>query len=221
MAKCYICSTNLIKNKNRQRDHVPPECVFPEDDKPPNLITVLCCAKCHSEFGELDERMRNYLAILAGESSAEAGDKARRVVLRSRKLQEDFLSHTQSHPSLVDSDGRPRSLFFFDDKELERWLVRVVKGLYFHRNKCGIDDDAVYRIEKLPELTPQPSMTFPMEKGLEFRPYFASGVLQKPNSDFWVLIFYDRLIFTVTVESPCGSTPPNKSPDAPAPIGAG
>jgi hypothetical protein len=49
---------------------------------------------------------------------------------------------------------------------------------------------------------PQPSYTFPMEKGLEFRPYFDYGVTQEPNNEFWVLYFYDKLTFSVSVDNP-------------------
>ena len=146
--------------------------------------------------------MRNYLAILAGKNSGEVGSKAEKVVLNNPKLRKKFLSHTKKHPSMVDSDGNPRLLFFFDDEELQRWLIRVVKGIFFYRNKRRISDKAIYSIEKHPEFRPPPSMTFPMEDGLELRPYFIYGIVQESSYDFWVLIFYDHLIFTVTVETP-------------------
>jgi hypothetical protein len=39
-----------------------------------------------------------------------------------------------------------------------------------------------------------------MERGLEFRPYFVYGVIKEENTDFWVLIFYDYLMFSVTTD---------------------
>ena len=145
--------------------------------------------------------MRNYFAILAGDRSVSVGRIARREVLRSQKWREVFLSYTREHPSLVDDSGKPRLVFYFDDKELEVWLIRVVKGLFYRRNKKTIiSNAATYKIEKYPQFTPQPSETFPMEKGLEFRPYFVYGVVQESNTDFWVLIFYDQLMFSVTVD---------------------
>jgi hypothetical protein len=202
MAQCYMCGAELIRKKNSEKDHVPPECIFPEDHKPLNLFTLRCCTSCHDEFDVLDERMRNYLALLAINESGAAGAKAKRAVLSRPKLREEFLSHTRNHPSLKDAAGDPRLLFFFDDEDLKRWLVRIVKGLYYRKYKRRIDNDLTYRVEKLPELTPQPSMTFPMDEGLEARPYFVYGVIEEPNSGYWVLIFYDRLIFTVTAERP-------------------
>jgi len=202
MAKCYICSEDLIRKTNMEKDHVPPECIFPEDRKPQNLFTVKCCTSCHDEFDVLDERMRNYVAILAGRESGIVGEKALRVLQRSPKLRERFISLTKDHPSLLNDNGEPRLLFFFDDRELNRWLVRIVKGLYFLKYKKIVKDNLVYSVEKLPELTPQPSMTFPMEEGLEMRPYFVYDAIQEPGSDYWVLIFYDRIMFSVTVEYP-------------------
>ena len=183
-----------------EKDHVPPDCIFPADNKPQNLFTVRCCSSCHDEFDVLDERMRNYIAILAGSESGEVGEKALRVLQRSPKLLRKFFSHTKEHPSLLDDDGNSRLLFYFNDDELNRWLVRIVKGLYFRKHKQIIEENHKYKIEKLSELIPQPSMTFPMDEGLELRPYFVYGVIQEPNLDYWLLIFYDSIMFSVTVE---------------------
>jgi hypothetical protein len=165
-------------------------------------MTVPCCIECNGEYKQLDEKMRNYLALLAIDKSSDVGHTARREVLRSRKWREVFLSYTKQHPILVDDNGNPRLVFYFDDNELNPWLVRVVKGLFYRRNKARISDAATFKIEKYPQFNPQPSETFPMEKGLEFRPYFVYGVIQEKNNDFWVLIFYDRLMFSVSVDFP-------------------
>ncbi len=205
MAQCYICGTVIHRKVNREKDHVPPDCIFPDGDKPQNLITIYCCRDCHDEYDVLDERMRNYVALIAGESSSKAGEKAKRAVLRSPILRSDFISHMKDHPFLVDDGGNPRKLFYFDDDELERWLIRIVKGLFFHKYRRRMSDFCTYEIKKLPELIPKSSMTYRMEEGLELRPYFTYGVLlniEKPNTDFWVIIFYDHLVFTVDVEIP-------------------
>jgi hypothetical protein len=201
MKQCYLCGVDLVKNKNRSKDHIPPDCIFPQD-KPPNLITVPCYKKCNEEYKQLDQRMRNYFALVAGDKSGSVGQIAQREVNRSQRWQEVFLSYTKKHPTLVDNSGKPRLVFYFDDDELKRWLVRVVKGLFYKQNKTSIDDVATFKIEKYPQFTPQSSDTFPMESGLEFRPYFIYGVIQEPGNDFWVLVFYDHLIFSVSVDLP-------------------
>ena len=201
MKQCYLCGEKLTNNRNKTKDHVPPDCIFPKD-KPPNLITIPCCKRCNEEYTQLDEKMRNFFAILAGHKSGDVGQIAMKVVLRSPTWREVFLSYTKEHPTMVDDNGNPRIVFYFDDDELKAWLIRVVKGLFFRLNKARISDNAIYKVGKYPQFEPQPSDTFPMEKGLEYRPYFVYGVIQELNNDFWVLVFYDHLIFSVSVDTP-------------------
>ena len=146
--------------------------------------------------------MRNFFAVLAGDKSGEVSKIAQHEILRSRRLSKDFLSYTKQHPSLVDDEGNPRLVFYFNNEELGRWLTRVVKGLAFHRTRIRISDGAFYKVEVLSEFVPQPSKTFPMEKGLEFRPHFVYSVIHEGNTDWWLLIFYDHLMFSITVDIP-------------------
>jgi hypothetical protein len=199
MKQCYLCGEPLKKNNNKSRDHTPPDSIFP-NEKPKNLITIPCCIACNAEFAPIDEKMRNFFAILAGDKSGEIGKLAQNVVLTKRSLRHEFLSYTKEHPSLVDNNGNPRLVFYFNDEELECWLIRVVKGLFYHHNKHRIDERTTYHVKKYTDLLPQPSHTFPMERGLEFRPYFVYGVIQEDNADFWLLIFYDHLMFSVTAD---------------------
>ena len=80
MTQCYLCGVELINNKNKSKDHVPPDCIFPQD-KPLNLITVPCCIKCNKEYGKLDERMQNFFAILAGDKSGSVSQIVRKKYL--------------------------------------------------------------------------------------------------------------------------------------------
>jgi hypothetical protein len=198
---------------------VPPDCIFPEE-KPRNLKTVPCCIECNRAFSQLDQKMRNFFAIIAADKSGELGKKAQSEILRSRKLSLDFLSYTKKHPSLIDDQGNPRLVFYFDMDELSKWLVRVVKGLSFYRNKTRISESSAYEAEILSQFMPQPSNTFPLEDGLEFRPHFVYGVVAGEASDFWVLIFYDHLMFSVTVRPPAERGTPNKLMQ-PTPYGRG
>ena len=201
---CYLCGSILIKNINKSKDHIPPDCIFP-DTKPENLITAPCCKNCNEEYKTLDEKMKNYISIIAGEKSSDAGEKSKHEVLKSPKLRNDFLKHTQPHSSLVDNSGNSRLLFNFKNEELNRWLVRIVKGLYFNKYRERMSEHSIYKVKAHPDLFPQPSQTFPLEEGLNLRPFFVYGVVKdanKGNSNIWVLIFYDHLIFTVSVDDP-------------------
>ena len=122
MTKCYICGEEFDSG-DMEKDHVPPTCFFPDNNKPDNLFSVKCCRSCHSKFDVIDERMRNRIAILSGSKSGEVGERAMRVFKRSPKLLNSVLAHTKEHPNLVDDDGKPRALYFFKDKELTINLI--------------------------------------------------------------------------------------------------
>ena len=96
-------------------------------------------------------------------------------------------------------------MFYFNNEELNRWLNRIVKGLYFHEKRQRISHKDIITAKALPEIQPQPSHTFPFEKELKRRPYFVYGVVHddnEPNKEFWVLIFYDQIVFISTVYTP-------------------
>ena len=203
MKQCYLCGKNLIKNVNKSKDHVPPDCIFPAGTQ--SMITVPCCITCNEQYRKLDDKMRNFIATLSSTVSSEPIEKAKRAILKSPKMIRRYLSYTKSHPTLVNDNGQPGLLFYFGSEELTRWLSRIVKGLFFHENRRRISDTAIFAVKALPEIRPQSSHTFPFEKGLERRPYFIYKVVQddnEPNKDFWVLVFYDQIVFSVMVEIP-------------------
>lgn len=178
------------------RDHVPPASIFPSE-KPRNLITVPCCTPCNQDFKQLDQRMRNYVAALAGPNSGDVGDVARMDILRSYKHSIQFLAQMKPHPSLRDDRGEPRHVFFFDRAELVRWMGRIVKGLIFAKTGEILPRECDLRVTPLPNAVIQPSASFPKEEGLEFRPYFLYGKVGDPGDECWILIFYDQLVFRV------------------------
>ena len=203
MKQCYLCGANLLKNLNKSKDHIPPDCFFPAGTQ--SMITVPCCIMCNEQYHKLDEKMRNFIATLSSTNSSEPISKAKRAILRSPKSAREYLSYTKSHPTLVNNNGQPRLVFYFNDEELTKWLSRIVKGLFFYENRRRISDAAIFTAKALSEIRPQPSSTFPFEKGLERRPYFIYGMVQddnEPNKDFWVLVFYDQIVLSVTVEIP-------------------
>jgi len=144
--------------------------------------------------------MRNYFGVLAIEKSGEIGEKAYHEIIGSFKFTKDFVSKLKGHPSLRNDQGNPRFTFYFDDQELSSWLIRLTKGLYYKQQNIRISREAIFEVKKYPTLQPQPSNTYPFEKGLEYRPYFIYGVVHENNNDFWGFVFYDSLIFSVSVK---------------------
>ena len=198
MTLCYLCGSPLIRGRNWTRDHIPPTCIFPRE-KPRNLITVPCCLACNQQFKQLDQKMRNHIGVLAGDRSPEVAKTAEDDILRSFKLSMEFLSQTKPHPALQDDQGRPRALFFFNESELTEWIGRIVKGLVYHRTGRILPRDIPLRVKSLPEIVPQPSASFPMEDGLQFRPHFVYGEVRGQDTDTWILVFYDHLVFAATL----------------------
>ncbi|MEA2096645.1 MAG: hypothetical protein U9P73_08150 [Candidatus Cloacimonadota bacterium] len=202
MAICYLCGIKLIKNKNKSKDHVPPDCIFPVK-KPLNLITVQCCTKCNGKFKELDEKMRNYFAILAGDKSKDLGKISTRVLFRNNKKMVEFISNTRLHHSLKDKNGYPRLLYYFDKNEIDPWLIRLVKGIYFKKNKIRLENVG-FSVKQYPDIKTPSCKSFHYEEGLEYCPYFVYKMFtddKNINLTHWVFMFYDHLIFQVTVNN--------------------
>lgn len=202
MAICYLCGIQLIKNVNKTKDHIPPKEFFPPGTQ--NMITVPCCKPHNEEYKPLDDKIRNHMASLIT-IPAKPIEKGHRAVLQSPKLAKEYLSYTKTHPTLVGIDGKPRLVFYFDEKELNKWLSRIVKGLYFHEKGHRISDKAIFKSITHPEIYPPKSTAFPMEKGLERRPYFVYSFVKDddyPDKECCVMIFYDKILFSVIIEIP-------------------
>lgn len=200
MSECYLCGKKLIRKVNWTKDHIPPDCFFPPGTQ--SMIIVPCCYPCNQEYEPLDEKIRNHIASLIKIPSKPI-EKGHRAVMQSLKLKKEYLSYTKEHPTLKRKNGKPRLIYHFNKLELDKWLIRIVKGLYFYKNQKRIVENAIFRPEVIYDIIPPSAESFPMEKGLERRPYFIYGVEKvqiSPEIYFWGFIFYDKLLFTVEVE---------------------
>lgn len=197
MIECYLCGRKLLK-RDTTKDHIPPDCIFP-DAKPPNLITVKCCVHCHRQFSVLDERMRNYIAVIAITQSGEVGEKARNRIMRSPEFIYDFLEHTREHPGLTSAEGDPRLLFFFTEDEMNKWLIRMVKGLHFHRFRSRMPEGMTFVVKARPELEPPEVLAMLDDVESRLGPHFAYGLVEQNGIRLWILSFYDHVLFTVAI----------------------
>lgn len=200
MSECYLCGKRLIRRVNRTKDHVPPDSFFPAGTQ--NMITVPCCYRCNQEFKPLDDKIRNHMASLITMPSTPIS-KGHRAVLNSPRLAREYLSYTKKHPTLVGKDGKPILVYFFNKEEINRWLIRIVKGLHYYKYGFRIDDNAIFKATVHSNIRPLISESVPMEDGLERRPYFVYALVKDDkdrNLDCWVLVFYDKVIFSIEVE---------------------
>ncbi len=145
--------------------------------------------------------MRNYVASLAGEKAGEVGKLAQRVVLNNNTYTNDFWKHTKDHPTMHDALGNPMAYFIFNDYELNKWCGRIIKGLYFKRTRQRLSENARCEVISLGTNNPPSSLDFPMQEGLEFRPFFIylENSLENHVQE-WILLFYERIGFQVFVD---------------------
>ena len=147
--------------------------------------------------------MRNYFAILAGDKSQDLGKISTKVLFRNNKKMDEFISNTRLHPSLKDKNGYPYLLYYFDKNEIKPWLIRLVKGIYFKKNKTRLEN-VEFLVNLHPDIKPPTCKSFLFEEGLEYCPYFVYKMLtddKNKNLQHWIFIFFDRLVFQVTVNN--------------------
>ena len=197
MKICYYCGrTNAEKYT---KDHVPPKCIFPKN-KPKNLITVPCCFKCNKEMSSLDQKMRNWMGLLSTKMPKEISQRIFRDFKKDMKSFNDYLSHIKAHNKFIDSKGFPRLSYYPNLAEVNIWLARIIKGLFYKREKRPIVKNVVFSSELLSWLKIPSTEKFPMEQGLEFRPYFTYYDFHDGDcldTSTWFIIFYDIVAFLV------------------------
>jgi hypothetical protein len=195
--RCYLCGRALSRH-TRQKDHVPPTCMFPEP-KPRNLITVYCCDECHRRYDKLDERMRTYISIVSGDKSGSVGETALRSLRKRPALVADFLAHTVRRRASTDALGIDSLYFYFTAEELHGWLTRLVRGLHFRRTERLLGTDAQFVCRARTDVGIPDLGQFGAEPGLEFQPHFAYGATSCGEGTEWFLLFYEHVAFTVDV----------------------
>lgn len=128
------------------RDHVPPECIFP-DPKPHNLITVPACDNCNAVFKLDDEYFRTFLVSNA---NAHGDPTARglwnRKIIGSRNAEPirrmlrkaSWPIEIKTHSGLWIGTSRAVS---FDAKRVARIVARIALGLWWnhYRTRLGAE----------------------------------------------------------------------------------
>lgn len=146
---CVYCHSP----KDLTRDHIPPKSFFPAP-RPSDLITVLCCSKCHEKYTENDEYLRNYLIF----SSQCRGHWAARQLHESglRSLEDPNAGEFSSPYLNITNQYRPNSLVSTiasgygatvaqDDERIEDVIERIVVGLFWIENDIYLPLD--YSVE--------------------------------------------------------------------------
>ena len=124
------------------RDHVPPECIFP-DPKPVDLITVPACDPCNESFKLDDEYFRTFL-ITGAPHDATARGLWNRKIIGSRNAEpiRRMLRKASRPVDLKTQSGiwvGKSAAVSFDAKRVARVAARIVLGLWWnhHRTRPG------------------------------------------------------------------------------------
>jgi hypothetical protein len=201
--RCYLCGeTHSITN-----DHVPPKGFFPEP-RPSNLITVPCCARCNNAFSKDDEAVRTWLCTVIGATPAGEWILNQKVVpgimTRSPAFRESLLGSMRETKLLTEEDGLIDVVSFtFDANRVERFVVRVTKGLlsFYYPDYDYSQDTFSLRFveptrENLSKLDTVKNHLRYDSRGdgvIQYR----FGLTDTRRSGIWILVFYGSTIFLV------------------------
>lgn len=128
MDTCYCCD-----NESSGRDHVPPKCLFPSEDKGvSNLITVPSCAAHNNKQSKADEYLRFILASSTSNQSEEVSQTTIRGIVRllemgSKSLEQFGIDRTGEEVAL-DGDAP------VDNELLNSCLEKIARGIYHHHH---------------------------------------------------------------------------------------
>lgn len=132
---CYECGI-LLDQESLTKEHVPPKCLFPKNDKV-SLITVPSCIEHNGGKSNDDEYLLQIISlqILANEKGQNiATNKAVKSMFRNRKRTRSLASNA----TLVYVDEKrtgqlkPTFAFKFDEDKFNNSISSVCKGLYYY-----------------------------------------------------------------------------------------
>jgi hypothetical protein len=127
MKTCYICAAPATS-----KEHVPPKCIFPEDEKfRVNLIKVPSCDQHNSNKSKCDEWLRFILAVVPG-----TNELARQIiggrVVRSFDHWPNIVDTLMPDLRLVQLGSEETGGITLDVPRFENSIASIVRGLFFH-----------------------------------------------------------------------------------------
>ena len=198
------------------RDHVIPKCLF-APPFPPNLITVPACRTCNGLKSSDDDFLRDYLTIyIEGNESPYAWkiyeDKVRSSVRRNSSeigraavtWARGGASHANAGRYLDDVVAVP-----LDEVRVDEMMARIIRGLFVYELGLTVPSGYVVEVKRaiaggFEEIfnafgRVRPKICGPLGEvflGAYSRP---PG---EPLSTWWLLLFYGRVLFSVTAVRP-------------------
>ncbi|WP_146086258.1 hypothetical protein [Methylobacter tundripaludum] len=141
---CAYCG----EEKGITDDHIPPQCIFPKP-RTTALIVVPCCEPCRVGWSMDDEEFRRFVWSAAGAEEHPSFEKAADKIISSinRLEAQDYRNRVLSSIGDIEMYSEAGSsvgnqpMMKLEWDRVERVLTRIVRGLFFQRNKKLIPDD--------------------------------------------------------------------------------
>lgn len=147
---CYMCEA-----PKTSKEHVPPQCIFPEQKDSPdgidyrkNLIKVPSCDAHNSAKSKEDEFFLMYMAVNAfTNQAAKIHQNTKLLRILDRKPHVWGMLLAQAKPAtIIGSDGKVHSTctFHIDADRFHTQMEHIAKGIYFkHFSKKWLSDVVV------------------------------------------------------------------------------
>ncbi len=129
---CYWCGIQLTKETNKG-EHVPPFGFFPEGYRE-QLLTVPACAEHNTKFSLLDERFQVYIKAIGSNQVSTDNFKDKVVRGLNREQSKIFVKSLSQGSFYKDIDGESRLVLKIDNEYTEKFIEKVIRGLYFYHN---------------------------------------------------------------------------------------
>lgn len=210
---CTYCQ----QREAETRDHVVPRALF-TPPLPINLVTVPACAACNRRKGEDDDYLRDYLAMdFAGSESPIAdtllrGKISRSVARNQSELFREIAPRIKPQPFYT-KGGIYLGAYLqapIDDARIARGLGRIARGLFNHFSSGQlVPPDYEVEVWRI--------MPWDMEEAWKTFSRFhlnrcapigdvwagtCARVKEEPLSSLWMMSFYSRVHFVVSVMHP-------------------
>lgn len=129
-------------------DHIPPQCIFPKP-RTTGLIKVPCCEPCRVGWSKDDEEFRRFVWSADGAEQHPSFEKAANSIISSIQRPEANGYASRVMNSMEDLEAYSEADIFLGIKptmrldwpRIEGVLKRIVRGLFFLKNKQLIPDD--------------------------------------------------------------------------------
>lgn len=208
---CVYCGERLGVTD----DHVVAKGFFAT--RPQNMITVPCCNQCNQRKKEYDTYLRDGIAHDVQVQDHPAiqqvlkGKVGRAIERRQSQHGNEDLPHLYHRPY-----STPQGLYLgmlpaapVNLERLDGGMAYIVRGLSYHFTGVVIPHEYCFKVSRIDPLSNQQAieaMKYFQHKG----PFFLGDVFccmysqieKNPAISFWLLCFYNRMIFTVITDEP-------------------